>query len=735
MYFNKKEPSVVFKDIDLIELTKGKTALQSSISRWSKNNDPQRPINGDLDISDYAFHTGKEKDPWWMVDLGEEYPIECIRIKNRKNFQERLKPFKIYYSLNKIDWHYVDSSLYEWEKLDEILIPLNSFINARYIKIVLEGIGYLHFNKIQIFKRKYPGLIVATRYDLFGGRMMAMINAIYLAQKTNFKFGFVWEHRKNLDIDSGFIDDENIVFEKDYIDKYSYTHSIAVCYKEFSFRSFKDIVYGDPEKNWGWISSPAVLLNRNNVFDIDEEDYRNKCVEIWENIQFSSRYKHVIQKAKNIGKNLSNNFIAIHIRSGNTIIDDMYRKIIFHPINMPRVFPIEIAIALIEDKIKDTNIVLFSADFDAINHIKLYFSTTENIGNKVYSSDDFVDEEFTEQERVVFDLVLMSQSNTIYNPATSTYSLLASMIGNTNLMPINKYFNDQERFDFLSKNFDKIVSNNFQKAASCAYKFVLSEKLNKTVEEKIDILNLAYSYDEDNFAYKIIVFDLLFKVDKCLEIENFLKTLDIHKIKDYLYILLVMRFPGAKEPEYKKYFDNYLKYANLKYPYISYVAAKICQYQKNYPEALKYCGYAISNYSENKLFVELADELNHLIMQKVEKKHLQLGAIHRVKNQLSYKLGQIMIKNSKSVSGYFEMPLALLKVAREHKALNKKKIFQSKLKEYDDYQESLKYKSHLSYKLGKSLINAHKNWYKGGYIKFWFDLYKLRKEYKNKGKK
>ncbi|HFZ5199050.1 TPA: sugar transferase, partial [Campylobacter jejuni] len=42
---------------------------------------------------------------------------------------------------------------------------------------------------------------------------------------------------------------------------------------------------------------------------------------------------------------------------------------------------------------------------------------------------------------------------------------------------------------------------------------------------------------------------------------------------------------------------------------------------------------------------------------------------------------------------------------------------------------------YFSYSLGKILINAHKNWYKGGYIKFWFDLYKLKKEYKNKGKK
>ncbi|MCR6595006.1 hypothetical protein CINS5438_07565, partial [Campylobacter insulaenigrae] len=34
----------------------------------------------------------------------------------------------------------------------------------------------------------------------------------------------------------------------------------------------------------------------------------------------------------------------------------------------------------------------------------------------------------------------------------------------------------------------------------------------------------------------------------------------------------------------------------------------------------------------------------------------------------------------------------------------------------------LKYKNNSAYKLGKSLIKAHKAWYKGGYIKFIFSL-------------
>ncbi|WP_289243029.1 hypothetical protein [uncultured Campylobacter sp.] len=47
-------------------------------------------------------------------------------------------------------------------------------------------------------------------------------------------------------------------------------------------------------------------------------------------------------------------------------------------------------------------------------------------------------------------------------------------------------------------------------------------------------------------------------------------------------------------------------------------------------------------------------------------------------------------------------------------------------------QITAKIKNHLSYKLGEALIRANKNWYKGGYIKFIFEVIKIKKEHKNR---
>ncbi|EOH4253906.1 hypothetical protein ACLQZQ_001000 [Campylobacter coli] len=113
----------------------------------------------------------------------------------------------------------------------------------------------------------------------------------------------------------------------------------------------------------------------------------------------------------------------------------------------------------------------------------------------------------------------------------------------------------------------------------------------------------------------------------------------------------------------------------------------------------------------------------------------------RIQNQLSYKLGQAMIVNSKSFLGYIRMPFALSYIKDKHK--QEQKNYQEKIKKdpslklpplesYPDYQEALKEKECFTYKLGEALIRANNNWYGGGYIKLWFEIGKLKREFRNK---
>ncbi len=99
------------------------------------------------------------------------------------------------------------------------------------------------------------------------------------------------------------------------------------------------------------------------------------------------------------------------------------------------------------------------------------------------------------------------------------------------------------------------------------------------------------------------------------------------------------------------------------------------------------------------------------------------SAKQRIQNQLSYKLGQAMIANSKSILGYIRMPFVLSYIYDKHK--QEQKIYQEKIKKYPslklpplesypDYKEALKEKECLTYKLGEALIKASNNWYGGG---------------------
>ncbi|EAM0151379.1 glycosyltransferase family 2 protein, partial [Campylobacter jejuni] len=82
----------------------------------------------------------------------------------------------------------------------------------------------------------------------------------------------------------------------------------------------------------------------------------------------------------------------------------------------------------------------------------------------------------------------------------------------------------------------------------------------------------------------------------------------------------------------------------------------------------------------------------------------------RIQNQLSYKLGQALIINSKSVLGFLSLPFIILSIVISHKQEQKAYKFKVKknpnlalppLETYPDYNEALKEKECFTYKLGE----------------------------------
>ncbi|EAH7586174.1 capsular biosynthesis protein, partial [Campylobacter lari] len=121
--------------------------------------------------------------------------------------------------------------------------------------------------------------------------------------------------------------------------------------------------------------------------------------------------------------------------------------------------------------------------------------------------------------------------------------------------------------------------------------------------------------------------------------------------------------------------------------------------------------------------------------------HNPNSAIDRIKNSLPYKLGFTILEYKKQHGGglYITLPYKLYKIKQQHK--KEQKLYKQTIKIFPhlaypkvefckDYNESIKYKYHLSYMLGEALIKAHKTWYKGGYFKLYKNIQNIKKQYK-----
>lgn len=86
------------------------------------------------------------------------------------------------------------------------------------------------------------------------------------------------------------------------------------------------------------------------------------------------------------------------------------------------------------------------------------------------------------------------------------------------------------------------------------------------------------------------------------------------------------------------------------------------------------------------------------------------GAAQRIQKRLSYRLGAVMIANSRSLTGWFRMPFALASEARAYRADKHARGDQKlpPIHTYADASDAERYKKHLSYRLGEVFIKHGK---------------------------
>lgn len=131
-----------------------KLAQQSSLSKWSANNDAQQGVNG-IKNGKFSFHTDFELNPWWQVDLESIYALTEVRIYNRLDFcADRVRTLSAHISIDGENWQqvYSNSQGEVFGGIDgkPLKVSLLSAI-ARYIRVQLNEVNCLHLDEIEAY--------------------------------------------------------------------------------------------------------------------------------------------------------------------------------------------------------------------------------------------------------------------------------------------------------------------------------------------------------------------------------------------------------------------------------------------------------------------------------------------------------------------------------------------------------------------------------------------------------
>ncbi len=125
--------------------------------------------------------------------------------------------------------------------------------------------------------------------------------------------------------------------------------------------------------------------------------------------------------------------------------------------------------------------------------------------------------------------------------------------------------------------------------------------------------------------------------------------------------------------------------------------------------------------AENQLLLEqlhvVQEELERYYLENQDLKRNQIkpsvklyGAAQRIQQQLNYRLGATMIANCRSVRGWLRMPKALMSEVRLYRKEQSTQAAQKlpPLETYADAHEAERYRKHLSYQLGQTMLKHAK---------------------------
>lgn len=126
--------------------------------------DAARAIDGDRDgdhFNNSVTHTGRQRQPWWQVDLGKQAELESLQIYNREDCcSERLRDVHVFSSATDMRYRRLAELLDDGSVSHQLITGVLDHATAvalsgtaRYIRLQLDGRDYLSLAEIEVIGR------------------------------------------------------------------------------------------------------------------------------------------------------------------------------------------------------------------------------------------------------------------------------------------------------------------------------------------------------------------------------------------------------------------------------------------------------------------------------------------------------------------------------------------------------------------------------------------------------
>lgn len=435
--------SKLCSEFDLVDVAPKGMASQSSVSRWSKENDAQRAVQG-ISGLDFVFHTEREDNPWWELSFDRPYKPSILVLENRRKpmFQELARHIRIDVEYDG-DVETVYSGGAKFGTFDEgvpLILPLYLDYPITRIRITLQTRGYLHLNSVTVLcgKDSVEGsasarTFISSRNDGFGERLKALMNTIYIAKKTGGHARFVWEV-----MPESMARDHSVISAEETFSP-TYLENFRIKYKDFKNLKIKHLSQEARSIAADMPQSPgvdAILVGQGSLINqaptlMRKFDLSMGQLSAFRSIEFSDE----LEKARRAAYDLEipEKTIAVHLRAG----DIVYGRYRFMDRYTSKVVPSPLAIDIVKNYERaGIGTLIFGQDEVLCKLLKDRFGA--RLASEIGDSFDF-----SETQKALFEITLMSRAQAIY-AGSSGFAVSAARISNASLRdPYTVYAPDQ----------------------------------------------------------------------------------------------------------------------------------------------------------------------------------------------------------------------------------------------------------------------------------------------------